>query len=95
MSESKQGPYAADDFDELRKHLERVQSRPWRNYATPVEDVKNKPLTAGQAAPQMPRGTRCALQDGRYKEIRQCSCQDAGPNGRSAKCPPLPGFIDA
>ena len=29
MSERKQGPYAADDFAEIRKHLERVQGRAW------------------------------------------------------------------
>ena len=87
MSEQTHRPMAADDFVEIRKHLERVKERPWVEQAAPVSQE-------AEATLQMPQGTKCALQDSRYGDVLSCSCQRKGPNGTTAACPPRPGAPD-
>jgi hypothetical protein len=88
MSERKQGPYAADDFAEIRKHLERVQGRAW------VEPKPFIPVAGGSAQGATPikvaDKSRCVLQERRYNETHLCWCYHAAPDGSSFPCPSRP-----
>jgi hypothetical protein len=85
MSERKQGPYAADDFAEIRKHLERVQGRAW-------VEITQKPFipVAGGSAQG---ATPIKVMDRAYCAIRAktrveaCWCYHAAPDGSSLPCP--------
>ena len=82
MSERKQSPMAADDFSEIRKHLERVQGRAYQHDAIPV--------TGGATPIKVVDKSSCALQERRYNGITQCWCYHAAPDGSSLPCPSRP-----